>query len=78
MFAHVLAYGTWTDSRKIGTKAFLTTEAKQRRMVRMPIVVLLAAVLQVGAAARNGLAVWRTMGMLLESRLVPLVAAVAV
>ena len=44
----------------------------------MPIVVLLAAVLQVGAAARNGLAVWRTMGMLLESRLVPLVAAVAV
>ena len=77
MFAHTLAHGTWSDSREIGTKAFLTTEAKQRRMVRMPIVVGLAAVLQVGAAGAHGLAAWRTAGMVRESRLVPLVAAVA-
>lgn len=77
MFAHALAYGTWSDSRKIGTKAFLTTEAKERRMVRMPVVVGLAAVLQVGAAGAHGLAAWRTAGMVRESRLVPLVAAVA-
>lgn len=77
VFAHTLAHGTWSDSREIGTKAFLTTEAKQRRMVRMPIVVGLAAVLQVGAAGAHGLAAWRTAGMVRESRLVPLVAAVA-
>lgn len=43
----------------------------------MPIVVLLAAALQAGAAVRNGLAVWRTVGMVRESRLVPLVAGIA-
>lgn len=62
VFAHTLAYGIWSDSRKIGTNSFLTTKAKQRRMVRMPIVVRLAAILQVGAAGANGLAVWRTVG----------------
>lgn len=78
VFAHTLAYGTWTDSRKIGTKAFWTVEAKQSRMARMPIVVGLAAVLQVGAAGRNGLAVWRTVGLRDESRLVSLVVGIAV
>lgn len=78
VFAHALASTTWTDSRAVGTKAFLTQEAKQRRAVRMPIVVLLAASLQGVAAGMNGLAVWRTVGMLGESRVVPLVAAVAV
>jgi hypothetical protein len=44
----------------------------------MPIVVLLAAGLQGVAAGMNGLAVWRTVGMVDGSRVVPLVAAVAV
>ena len=78
VFAHALAYATWTDSRLLGTKAFLTREARQRRTVRMPVVVLLAAGLQVVAAGMNGLAVWRTVGMVSESRTVPLVAGVAV
>lgn len=44
----------------------------------MPIVVLLAASLQGVAAVMNGLAVWRTVGMVGESRVVTLVAAIAV
>lgn len=44
----------------------------------MPIVALLAASLQGIAAGMNGLAVWRTVGMVGESRIVPLVAAMAV
>ena len=78
VFAHALASTTWTDSRTVGTKAFLTQEAKQRRAVRMPIVVLLAAVLQGVAAGMNGLAVWRTVGMVGELRVVPLVTVIAV
>jgi hypothetical protein len=57
---------------------FLTKEAKQRRMARMPIVALLAAGLQGVAAGMNGLAVWRTVGMVGESRVVRLLAVVAV
>jgi hypothetical protein len=78
VFAHALASTTWTDSRTVGTKAFLTQEAKQRRAVRMPIVVLLAAALQGVAAGMNGLAVWRTVGMVGELRVVPLVTVIAV
>jgi hypothetical protein len=77
VFAHSLANTTWTDSRLIVTKEFLTQEAKRRRLVRMPIAVLLAAGLQAVAAGMNGLAVWRTVGMVGELRVVPLVAAVA-
>ena len=78
VFAHTLAFGTWTDSRKIEGKAFLTTEAKQRRMLRMPVVVWMAAFLQFVAAAANGLAVYRALDVLHESRLVPAVCAIAV
>jgi hypothetical protein len=78
MFAHTLANTIWTDSKTVYAKVFLTEEAKPRRMVRMPMVVLLAAVVQGVAAGMNGLAVWRTVGMVGDSRAVPLVAAMAV
>ena len=47
-------------------------------MLRMPVVVWMTAFLQFVAAAANGLAVYRALDVLHESRLVPAVCAIAV
>jgi hypothetical protein len=78
VFAHATAHGSRTDSRTLDTKVFLTKEAKQRRIVRMPVVVRIAAISQVVTAAMNTMAVYRTFGLIGESHLVPIVATLAV
>jgi hypothetical protein len=53
----------------------LTMEARQRRVVRMPMIVLAAAFAQVVAAAMNALAAYR---MLCDSRESGFVAVIAI
>jgi hypothetical protein len=77
VFAHATAYGTWADSGTLDTKVILTNEAKRRRIVRMPVVVQIAAFSQVVAAGMNAMAVHRTVSLLGESHLVPITATVA-
>lgn len=74
IFAHATTHGTWADSAKVGTNVALTVKAKERRIVRMPMVVRTTACFQVMGATMNALAAYRTSRAPLESILVPVVA----
>jgi hypothetical protein len=75
IFAQATSYTTWSTSRVLSAGVRLTMEARQRRVVRMPMIVLAAAFAQVVAAAMNALAAYR---MLCDSRESGFVAVIAI
>jgi hypothetical protein len=59
--AQVTSRSTRSASRVLSAGVTLTMEARQRRVVRMPMIVRGAAFVQVVAAAMNALAAYRMM-----------------
>lgn len=76
--AHAYSHVTLVASETIGVHVSLTPEAKQRRMIRLPAIVLAAAFVQVIAAAMNALAAYRTSHLPLEPGHVTGIAVAAV
>jgi Na+/melibiose symporter-like transporter len=77
IFAYTISYMTWCASSVLSADATLTMEARQRRVVRMPMIVRATAFVQVVAAAMNALAAYRTMRDSCGLGLVAVIAIVA-
>jgi hypothetical protein len=77
IFAHATSYTTRCASRVLSAGVRLTMEARQRRVVRMPMIVRAAALVHIVAAAMNALAAYRMLCDSSESLSVAVIAIVA-
>lgn len=77
VFAHAIPYSTRSASRVLSADMTLTVEARQRRVVRMPLLVRAAASVHFAAAAMNALAADRVLREMRGLGLVVVMAIVA-